>query len=86
MHLAAKVMGRIRTFGEGRLSYSYITAQDLATSGVPVSEMDGLVDIVRCVDCTEIALFLKEVADGVVPGQPLIGKLRFFYIRWWRRS
>ena len=68
MHLAAKVMGRIRTFGEGRLSYSYITAQDLATSGVPVSEMDGLVDIVRCVDGTEIALFLKEVADGVVRG------------------
>ena len=68
LHLAAKVMGRIRTFGEGRVAYSYVTTADLAASNVPLSEMDGLVDIVRCVDGTEIALFLKEVDGGKVRG------------------
>lgn len=68
MHLAAKVMGRIRTFGGGRVAYSYVTTADFASSGVPVSEMDGLVDIVRCVDGAEVALFLKEVKSGVVRG------------------
>ena len=61
-------MGRIRTFGEGRVAYSYVTAADLSASGVPLAEMDGLVDIVRCVEGTEIALFLKEVDGGKVRG------------------
>ena len=68
LHLAAKVMGRIRTFGEGRVAYSYVTTADLSSSGVPLAEMDGLVDIVRCVEGTEIALFLKEVDGGKVRG------------------
>lgn len=68
IHLAAKVMGRIRTFGEGRVAYSYVTTADLAAINVPLSEMDGLVDIVRCVEGTEIALFLKEVDGGKVRG------------------
>ena len=68
IHLAAKVMGRIRTFGEGRVAYSYVTTADLSASGVPLAEMDGLVDIVRCVEGTEVALFLKEVDGGKVRG------------------
>ncbi|MBF0978475.1 MAG: bifunctional oligoribonuclease/PAP phosphatase NrnA, partial [Atopobium sp.] len=68
LHLAAKVMGRILTFGEGRVAYSYVTTADLSASGVPLAEMDGLVDIVRCVEGTEIALFLKEVDGGKVRG------------------
>lgn len=68
LHLAATVMGRITTFEQGRIAYSYATAADFAATGVPVAETDGLVDLVRCVEGSEIALFLKEVPGGKVRG------------------
>lgn len=68
LHLAGKVMGRITTFSQGRIAYSYVTNAEFRASGVPVAECDGLVDLVRCVDGSEIALFLKEVPGGKVRG------------------
>lgn len=68
LHLSATVMGRITTFERGKIAYSYATAADLAATGVPVAECDGLVDIVRRVDGCEVALFLKEVPGGKVRG------------------
>ncbi|WP_342590903.1 DHH family phosphoesterase [Olsenella profusa] len=68
LHLAATVMGRITTFEHGKIAYSYATAADLAASGVPVAECDGLIDLVRCVEGSEVALFLKEVPGGQVRG------------------
>ncbi len=68
LHLSATVMGRITTFEQGRIAYSYATAADLEANAVPVAECDGLVDIVRRVDGCEVALFLKEVPGGRVRG------------------
>lgn len=68
VHLSATVMGRIVTFEGGRVAYSYATSADFAATGVPVAECDGLVDLVRCVEGTEVALFLKEVPGGKVRG------------------
>ena len=68
LHLSATVMGRITTFEQGRIAYSYATAADLEANAVPVAECDGLVDIVRRVDGCEVALFLKEVPGGKVRG------------------
>lgn len=68
LHLSATVMGRIATFEQGKIAYSYVTKADLDATGVPVSECDGLVDIVRRVDGCEVALFLKEVPGGKVRG------------------
>lgn len=68
VHLSATVMGRIVTFEGGRVAYSYATSADFASTGVPVAECDGLVDLVRCVEGTEVALFLKEVPGGKVRG------------------
>lgn len=68
LHLSATVMGRITTFEQGRIAYSYATTADLEANAVPVAECDGLVDIVRRVDGCEIALFLKEVPGGRVRG------------------
>ena len=68
LHLSAVVMGRVTTFDQGRIAYSYATTADLATAGVPLAECDGLVDIVRRVEGSEIALFLKEVPGGKVRG------------------
>ena len=68
LHLSATVMGRITTFEHGRIAYSYATAADLEAAAVPLAECDGLVDLVRCVEGSEIALFLKEVPGGKVRG------------------
>lgn len=68
LHLSATVMGRITTFEQGKIAYSYATSADFEATGVPVAECDGLVDIVRRVDGCEVALFLKEVPGGMVRG------------------
>lgn len=68
LHLESLVMGRIVTFDHGRISYSYATAADLERTGALPDECDGLIDVVRSVEGTEVALFLKELPDGSVRG------------------
>ena len=68
LHLAAAVMSRITTFAHGRIAYSYATSADLDKYDVPLAECDGLIDLVRCVEGSEVALFLKEVPGGKVRG------------------
>ena len=58
-------MGRIRTFEDGRIAYSYATLADLEATGVDTSECDGLIDIVRRVDGAEVALFLRQSGNVV---------------------
>ncbi|WP_321970847.1 DHH family phosphoesterase [Paratractidigestivibacter sp.] len=68
IHLCAVIMARISTFGHGKIAYSYATAADFKANDVPLAECDGLIDLVRCVDGSEVALFLKEVPGGKVRG------------------
>jgi phosphoesterase RecJ-like protein len=68
VHLAARVLARIQTFAEGRIAYSFATAEDIANAGVTLDELDGLIDLVRCIEGTKVALFLKEVDGGKVRG------------------
>ena len=68
LHLKAAVMARVVTFAHGRIAYSYATSADLERTGASLDEADGLVDVVRSVAGSEIALFLKEVPGGKVRG------------------
>lgn len=68
LHLEALVMGRIRTFADGKIAYSYATLADFERTGALREECDGLIDIVRSVAGSEVALFLKESPDGSVRG------------------
>ncbi|ERL12656.1 DHHA1 domain protein [Coriobacteriaceae bacterium BV3Ac1] len=68
LHLKAAVMSRIVTFAHGRIAYSYATKADLERTGANLDEADGLVDVVRSVSGSEVALFLKEVPGGQVRG------------------
>ncbi len=68
LHLKALVLGRIITFEKGRIAYSYATESDLERTGADLAECDGLIDAVRSVEGSQIALFLKEVGDGRVRG------------------
>lgn len=68
LHLKSLVMGRITTFEGGRIAYSYATQNDLERTGADLDESDGLIDVVRSVEGSEIALFLKKVPNGKVRG------------------
>lgn len=68
LHLQSVVMGRVITFCDGRIAYSYATRADLERTGARPDECDGLIDIVRSVEGSEVALFLKETSDGLVRG------------------
>ena len=68
LHLESLITGRIVTFDKGRIAYSYATKSDLERTGATVDECDGLIDVVRTVEGSVIALFLKEVGDGLVRG------------------
>lgn len=68
LHLKSAIMGRITTFSHGRIAYSYATIGDLERTGASLDESDGLIDVVRSVAGSEVALFLKEVPGGKVRG------------------
>lgn len=68
LHLKSVVMGRITTFSKGRIAYSYATEADIRRTGASLDECDGLIDVVRSVAGSEVALFLKEVPGGRVRG------------------
>ncbi len=68
LHLKSLVMGRITTFDRGKIAYSYATRNDLERTGADLDESDGLIDVVRSVEGSEIALFLKMVPGGKVRG------------------
>ncbi len=68
LHLKSIVMGRITTFEKGRIAYSYATRNDLERTGADLDECDGLIDVVRSVEGSEVALFLKRVPGGKVRG------------------
>ena len=68
LHLESVVLGRIATFAGGKIAYSYATFADLERTGASLDECDGLIDVVRSVYGSEVALFLKEIPGGKVRG------------------
>lgn len=68
LHLKSLVMGRVTTFERGRIAYSYATIADIERTGASLDESDGLVDVVRSVSGSQIALFIKEIPGGKVRG------------------
>lgn len=68
LHLQSIVMGRIVTFSQGKIAYSYATQDDIERTGAKQDETDGLIDLVRSAEGSQVVLFLKETTDGKVRG------------------
>lgn len=68
LHLASLVMGRIKTYGNGRIAYSYALQDDFTVMGALPEESEGLIDIVRSVAGAQLALFVKQVDAHTVRG------------------
>lgn len=68
LRLQGIVSDRLKTFESGKIAISYVTNEDFAATGAQRDECDGLIDIVRSVENSEICLFLRE--------EPFGGKVR----------
>ncbi|MBQ6394935.1 MAG: DHH family phosphoesterase [Atopobiaceae bacterium] len=68
LKLESIVMGRISTCAGGRIAYSWATIEDIDSCGVRLDECDGLIDIVRSVAGSEIAMFVRETRIGKIRG------------------
>ena len=65
LKLKARVTERITLHCDGLLAYSFATADDFEELGIRPTDADGLVDIVRSVGGSQIALFLKELEQPI---------------------
>lgn len=68
LHLESIVMGRIATRLGGRIAYSWVLWEDFEATGCGEDEAEGLVDSVRCVEGSEVALLLRQTPEGSFRG------------------
>lgn len=62
--VTGKVMMDCRLALDGRVVYGYLTKEDMDAYGVGTVEMDGIIDCLREVEGTEVAIFLYQNRDG----------------------
>ncbi|MDD4689220.1 MAG: bifunctional oligoribonuclease/PAP phosphatase NrnA [Eubacteriales bacterium] len=59
-------LASLETFNNGKVACITITHDQFLQSGAKPEEMDGLVNIPRSLDTADIAVFLRERADGTI--------------------
>jgi phosphoesterase RecJ-like protein len=68
MNLESEVVNRINVLDEEKLVFSYVLQEDYSKFNIDESEMDFLIDSIRLVEGTNVALLLKEQKDGSYKG------------------
>lgn len=68
LRVAGAVLGRARLDAGRRLVWSVMTADDLSDAGVDYQDTDGLIDVLRIAEESDVACLLKQVDDGVWKG------------------
>jgi phosphoesterase RecJ-like protein len=63
LKLCGRVLERARLFSKERFVYSWLTLQDLADTGVAMSETEKLIDLVRATRDADVAALFKEQGD-----------------------
>lgn len=61
--LIARALERLELYEDGKVSYTYITKQDLDDFALEQSDSEGIVNFGRNIDGTEVSIFIKE-QDG----------------------
>ncbi len=64
--LMRNALDSLEVFNDGKICVVSITYQQFLDSGAKPEEMDGIVTIPRSLDTADIAIFLREKADGTV--------------------
>jgi phosphoesterase RecJ-like protein len=68
LKVAAAVLGRAVLDSGNRLVWSVMTADDLTVAGVSYQDTDGLIDILRIAEESDVACLFKQVDEGVWKG------------------
>ncbi len=64
MKLLGRVLERATLVPEERFVYSWVSLEDLATTGIGMDETDKLIDTLRSTRDADVAAMFKEQADG----------------------
>jgi phosphoesterase RecJ-like protein len=64
LRLVARALGRIDRQLEGRLSTTYISAEDYAVTGADETLTEGIIDFVRGIEGTQVAAVVRDKPDG----------------------
>lgn len=55
---------RVEFLADGKIAYTYITAEDEAKVGAESGDHEGIVDIGRCVEGVEVSIFIRQTEKG----------------------
>jgi phosphoesterase RecJ-like protein len=67
--LLALALGRIQRFDEGELALVALSAEDFASVGAQESDSEGVIDHLRALRGTKVAVLVREVLRGERAGQ-----------------
>jgi bifunctional oligoribonuclease and PAP phosphatase NrnA len=67
--LLALALGRLRRFDEGLLTLASLTAEDFEHAGAEDSHSEGIIDHLRAVQGTKVAVLVRELIAGERKGQ-----------------
>ena len=63
--LEALVISRIQVVNDGRVAYTWVSAEDYVSTGATVEETEHLVDAVRAIAAIDVAILLRVHPDHV---------------------
>ena len=64
LRVLATALGRLRLDEAASLVWTYLTQEDVAEAGIPMSETDDLIDAVRSAREADVAAVFKQQRDG----------------------
>ncbi len=68
LHVAGAVLARAQLEPEKRLVWSSLTRDDLARAELKYEEADGLIDLIRVAEESDVACLLREIGDDKYKG------------------
>ena len=61
----AKAIDNAELLFDGKVSYSYVTKEDMESVGVKPSDLGGIVEQLRLINGVEVAVFIYPTFDGM---------------------
>ncbi len=68
LHVAGAVLSRAQLDSDRRLVWSLLTRDDLAAEQLNYEDADGLIDLIRIAEESDVACLLRELGDGKYKG------------------
>jgi len=68
LHVAGEVLGRASLDADNEFVWSVLTRADLAREKLKYEDADGLIDLIRLAEESDVACLLREIGDGKYKG------------------